>query len=371
MIPASPAYKAALRSSHVAETRAVIMNPTENNTYVDGETLLVQGGSLSIDGTRNIWRTGNLNLAPDSVFYTDPLDQITGATRLRIDRGIRMFSGFVEWVTIATVQVQQATRSLNQGTLSVQVSDLGCLVQDYSLQLWQPQEPDTDNPLTLVAAIQQVVEEAMWETPVWKIDGAVDVDMLVPDFTVFEGDRWTVINKLAKSLGAMVYADYEGAWNIRMVIDPARVTDFRAEVGTEGILVNRSTNATRRECFNGVRVTWETPEGSGTVFVYDNNPASPTYWDGPWGRKTAPEQRLDTVTTLEQATIAAYSILDGYKGMSQQIDLVSIHDPLIEPFDVLTVRGTSLKGAPEAHVMDAISYPLSGGEMGAKTRQVA
>ena len=369
MIPASPQYKDALRLSHVAETRAVIMNPTANNTYEDGETLLVQGGNLNIDGTRNIWRTGSLNLAPDNVFFTDPLDQVTGATRLRIDRGIRMFSGFVEWVTIATVQVQQATRALNQGTLSVQVSDLGCLVQDYSLQLWQPQE--SAEPLTVVAAIQQVVEAAMWETPVWKIDGAVDSAMLLPEFTVFEGDRWTVINKMAKGLGAMVYADYEGAWNIRMVIDPAKVTNFQAIEGTDGILVNRSTNATRRECYNGVRVTWETPEGSGSVFVVDSNPASPTYWDGPWGRKTAPEQRLDTVTTEAQATIAAYSILDGYKGMSQQIELVSVHDPLIEPFDVLTVRGTSLKGAPEAHVMDSIAYPLSGGQMGAKTRQVS
>ena len=369
MIPASPEYQAALKLSHVAETRAVILKPTAENTYEDGETLLVQGGNLTIDGTRNIWRTGSLNLAPDNVFFTDPLDQVTGATRLRIDRGIRMFSGFVEWVTIATVQVQQATRSLNQGTLAVQVSDLGCLVQDYSLQLWQPQIDE--EPITIVAAIQQVVEEAMWETPVWKIDGAVDSTMLIPDFTVFEGDRWTVINKLAKSLGAMVYADYEGAWTIRMVLDPARVTNFQAIEGTNGILVNRSTNATRRECYNGVRVTWETPEGSGSVFVVDSNPESPTYWDGPWGRKTAPEQRLDTVTTEAQATIAAYSILDGYKGMSQQIDLVSVHDPLIEPFDVLTVRGASLKGAPEAHVMDSIAYPLSGGQMGAKTRQVS
>ena len=91
MIPASPEYQAALKLSHVAETRAVILKPTADNTYEDGETLLVQGGNLTIDGTRNIWRTGSLNLAPDNVFFTDPLDQVTGATRLRIDRGIRMF----------------------------------------------------------------------------------------------------------------------------------------------------------------------------------------------------------------------------------------------------------------------------------------
>jgi hypothetical protein len=118
-----------------------------------------------------------------------------------------------------------------------------------------------------------------------------------------------------------------------------------------------------------VTVTWESPSASGTVFVVDADPNSPTFWDGPWGRKTAPVQRLDTVTSEAQAIEAAYALLDQYKGASRQIDFRSVHNPLIEPFDVVRVQGYA-RNTPEEHVMDSVAYPLSGGEMSAETRQV-
>ena len=140
------------------------------------------------------------------------------------------------------------------------------------------------------------------------------------------------------------------------------------------MLVDRTVKQSRREMFNAVTVTWEGPSASGTVFVVDSDPNSPTYWDGPWGKKTAPTQRLDTVTTEEQAIDAAYALLDQYKGKARQIDFKSVHNPLIEPFDVVTVssypQGGSRAALSEEHVMDAVQYPLMGGEMTAETRQV-
>ena len=138
MIPASANFQEALRGSHVALTRAVVLNPQSDNTYAPGDELAIASGSLSVDGTRNIWRQANLVLAPSSPFLLDPLDQIDGSTRLRIDRGIRMFNGLEEWVTVATLQVQEAMRGLNDGTLKVQAYDLGSLVQDYDVPVWNP-----------------------------------------------------------------------------------------------------------------------------------------------------------------------------------------------------------------------------------------
>ena len=110
------------------------------------------------------------------------------------------------------------------------------------------------------------------------------------------------------------------------------------------------------------------------MFVVDSDPNSPTYWDGPWGKKTVPTQRLDTVTTEEQAIDAAYALLDQYKGKARQIDFKSVHNLLIEPFDVVTVssypQGGSRAALSEEHVMDAVQYPLMGGVMTAETRQV-
>lgn len=366
MIPASDQFKAALTASHVALTRAVVLNPQPDKTYKEGETLAIASGSLSVDGTRNIWRQANLVLAPASPFLLDPLDQINGSTRLRVDRGIRMFDGYEEWVTVAVLQVQEASRGLNQGTLQVQAYDLGSLVQDFEVKVWNPITTQR-TAMTSVEAIKYLVEEAMWDAPVWLVDAGIDESIVPPEGTTFTGNRWTVINALAKSLGAIVNAEYDGSWRIRKV--DTTVTPFTVVEGDGGVLVDRTLKQSRREMFNAVTVTWEGPSASGTVFVVDADPSSPTFWDGPWGKKTAPTQRLDTVTTEQQAIDAAYALLDQYKGKARQIDFKSVHNPLIEPFDVIQVSG-DLREAPEQHVMDAIQYPLMGGEMSAETRQV-
>ena len=366
MIPASDQFIAALTASHVALTRAVILNPQPDKTYMEGDTLAIASGSLSVDGTRNVWRQANLVLAPASPFLLDPLDQIDGSTRLRIDRGIRMFDGYEEWVTIAVLQVQEASRGLNQGTLQVQAYDLGSLVQDFEVKVWNPVTTQR-TAMTSVEAIKYLVEEAMWDAPVWQVDAGIDTSITPPEGTTFTGNRWTVINTLAKSLGAVVNAEYDSSWRIRKVENA--VTPFTVVEGDGGVLVDRTLKQSRREMFNAVTVTWEGPSASGTVFVVDADPSSPTFWDGPWGKKTAPTQRLDTVTTEEQAIDAAYALLDQYKGKARQIDFKSVHNPLVEPFDVIQVSG-DLRESPEQHVMDAIQYPLMGGEMSAETRQV-
>jgi hypothetical protein len=364
VITASDSYKAALTASHVAVTKATVLNPQPDRSYADGDTFFVASGGFTIDGTRNIWRTGNLVLAPESPFLIDPLDQIDGATRLRIDRGITIM-GFTEFVTIATLQVQQASRSLTQGTLNVEVSDLGSLVQDYGAVEFVPQE-DT----TVVGAIRQLVEEAMWDDPVWIIDPAIDDTEVLPLGLKFDRDRWSAINELSKAVGGIVYADHNGHWNLRRTPDPATMTSVMAVVeGDQGILVNRQFERGRRETFNGVKVLWEHEEDSGVAWAVDSDPASPTYWDGPFGRKTAPEQRLDTINTQEQAQDAADALLSRFKGKAASVSFQSVHNPLVEPFDVITVSGNTRTA--EAHVLDQINYSLTAGDMSAKTRQVA
>ena len=137
-----------------------------------------------------------------------------------IDRGIRMFNGLEEWVTIATLQVQEASRGLNEGTLRVQAYDLGSLVQDFEVKIWNP-VTTTRSPMTSVEAIQYLVGEAMWDTPTWVVDDGIDTSITPPEGTTFTGNRWTVINNLAKSLGAVVNAEYDGSWRIRKVTPEA------------------------------------------------------------------------------------------------------------------------------------------------------
>jgi hypothetical protein len=119
-------------------------------------------------------------------------------------------------------------------------------------------------------------------------------------------------------LGAIAHADYDGTRRLRKVEN--QVTPFSVVEGDGGVMVDRTASQSRREMFNAVQITWESPTVSGTVFVVDVDPDSPTFWDGPWGRKTASTQEMDTVTSEEQAIDAAYPPLETYEGRARQID---------------------------------------------------
>jgi hypothetical protein len=137
--------------------------------------------------------------------------------------------------------------------------------------------------------------------------------------------------------------------------------------GVDGVMVQESTIFSRRDQFNAVAVRWQNAKNvGGLVYIVDADPDSPTYYDGPFGRKPRPEETVDTITTEAQAIEYARSLLEQYKGKTRGIDLGLLHNPLLEPGDVVAVYLTD--GSAERHVIDSISLPLAGGTMTLQTR---
>ena len=368
MIPASDDFKLALTGSHTAYTRAVVLDPQPNNTYSQAETLAVASGNLTIDGRRNMWRQGSFTLAPEAPEILDPLKKITVDTRIQIQRGVQFFDGRIEWVTIATLQVQEARETLGAAALAVTAYDVGSAVSDYALITPYAPLDINQNKLTTVAAIQDLVDIAVWDTITWTVDTGIDTAVIPADGTVFSGSRWDAVVNLAKGLGAVVHNNPDGSWRIRK-IDPAAAPTPALSVvsGQDGVLVSTDIVRTRREQFNAVPLRWEGPSGGGLVFLVDNDANSPTFWDGPFGRKPSSEQRVDTVTSEAQAITAAESLLDQFKGYSSSVTFQMVHNPLLEPFDHIVVE---VDGGHEEHVIDSINYPLAGGIMSCETRKV-
>jgi hypothetical protein len=357
-----------LRHSHTALSRAQVLQPTSDNSYEVTDTLAVSSGTLTLDGRRNIWRQSNFELAPAVTNDLSPLEAITESTRIRLQRGIRFIDGTEEWVTIATLSVQSAEQNLGQGTLKVSAYDPSSVIDDY--RLITPYAPiGTDQkPLTTVEAIKDLVDIALWEKAVWHIDDSIDTTVKPADGTVFTGARWDAINNLAKSLSAIVHVDALGEWHLQKINNGPYMPVDEVKSGVDGVLIGGSSSKDRREMFNAVPLRWEGPTGGGLVFLVDKDPASPTFWDGPFGRRPAPEQSVDTVTTEEQAISAAEALLAQYRGFTATVKFQSLHNPLLEPLDVIEVQVGSL--LHEIHVIDAISYPLAGGAMSCSTRAV-
>jgi hypothetical protein len=369
VIPASVKFRDALRFSHTATTRAVLLLPTEQNSYVEGASFAVVSGSLTIDGRRNIRRQGSLTLAPNSGFRLSDLDVVTDSSRLRIDRGVQFADGTTEWVSIATLAVQSATRSLKNGGLQVSGYDPSACIDDYTLITPYAPIGVDQRLLTTVEAIKDLVGIALWEEAVWHVGAGVDVQVKPQAGTVFTGSRWDAINNLAKSLSSQIYVDPVGEWHIERIQTDGWVACDRLSTGVGGVLVDGTTAQDRRDLFNAVPLRWEGPAGGGLVFVVDADPASPTFWSGPWGRKPAAEQRVETVTTEQQAIDAAKALLAQYKGFTATVKFTAVHNPLLEPGDVIDVEVPDY-GLHQLHVIDAINYSLSDGSMSAETRAV-
>lgn len=368
MITATEKYKLALTGSHTALSRVVVLTPNPDNTYSEAETLAIASGSLTIDGRRNVWRQGTFTVVPAQQEVLDPLRAITVDTRLRIERGIRFLDGSEEWVTIATLQVQEARERLGGAGLEVTAYDPGALVSDYSLITPYAPLDQAQQPLTTVDAIKDLVDIAVWDAITWTVDAGIDTVVVPPTGTVFSGSRWDAIVNLAKSLGAVVHARADGEWRIRKVETGAVTPVATVQSGDYGVLVSTDILRSRREQYNAVPLRWESPAGGGLVFLVDNDSNSPTFWNGPFGRKPSPEQRVDTVTTEAQAIEAATALLEQSKGYSASIDFSMIHNPLLEPFDHINVE---VNGVLEEHIIDSINYPLAGGVMSLQTRKVS
>ena len=368
MITASDDFKLALTGSHTAFTRAVVLDPQPNNTYVQAETLAVASGSLTIDGRRNVWRQGSFTLAPEAPEILDPLKAITVDTRIQIQRGVQFFDGRIEWVTIATLQVQEARETLGAASLSVTAYDVGSVVSDYALITPYAPLDTNQNQLTTVEAIKDLIDIAVWDTITWTVDTGIDTTAVPADGTVFTGSRWDAVVNLAKGLGAVVHNNPDGSWRIRKVDSLVPMAPVLNVVsGQDGVLVTTDIVRSRREQFNAVPLRWESPAGGGMVFLVDSDTNSPTFWDGPFGRKPSPEQRVDTVTSEAQAISAAESLLDQFKGYSSSVSFQMVHNPLLEPFDHIVVQ---VNGGYEEHIIDSINYPLAGGVMSCETRKV-
>lgn len=364
MLTASDAFADALLASHQAMTRAVLLLPdADPGTYVDEAELTVVSGSLKIDGTRNIWRSATMTLTAADSIDQSALTSADSTARVRVERGIRFPDGTVEWLTIGLFQVQDAKLTLTEAGVQMTANDLGSLVEDYALVV--PYVPSG----TCVEAIEDLVQQSIvWDTiPSWTVDSAVDSAAVPVAGSVFKGKRWAAVQKLAEAVGAIVRTQPDGSWRLQSALIDTGSPVLTVSTGFGGVLVDATTSKSRREQFNGVPLKWDTVEQGGMVLVTDDDPASPTYWDGPFGRKPRPEESNDLIVDETQATAAATALLDQYRGRVSSLSFTQVHDPRLEPFDVINVR---MGATTETHVVDAISYPLTGGTMSVETRLV-
>ena len=242
---------------------------------------------------------------------------------------------------------------VNQGPVTLQGKGLEVAVSDDKLT-----SPYTATG-TAVSAVTALIHRSLPDAAV--ISTITDVTIGSRAFDT-KSDPWAGCQEIAAAAGAEVYANADGVFVIATLPDLSTAAPVWAIEAVEGgvyISANRAMSADK--VFNGILASGENTADNVAPVSYlatDDDPGSPTYWSGPFGRR--PDFfDSSTLITLAACTNAARLKLAQAKAPNASGDISALPNPALEPGDVLRV--THEDGSRELHQVASFSVPLDTG----------
>jgi hypothetical protein len=346
MWPHSSAVADALVNSCAVQFRVSATTPTQGTLG----NLQIVSGSIAVTSTQVVRRTCTLELDPSKWPATvyDPFSPV--GSEIVVEYGVGVAGGF-EWLPVFTGPVQQAkTRFTSGGVTIVAASREQRIIDD---RLDAPEQ--TVLGATAVAEITRLIQAS--------IPGAVVIDetsssAVAAQITV-DRERWRDgIEKLADGIAAEVYCDPQGNFRIRnqpvLLGDP----DLIIKTGEGGTLVDGDEELTRDKVYNRVIVDGIRSDGTPPVrsIVSDDDPSSPTYYGGAFGKKPR-FYSSPLLTTTGQCTATGEALLARAKGMQSTITVEQVPHPALEAGDLIEVQLPD--GRRQLHVVDGFNLPLT------------
>ncbi|MHC3427169.1 DUF5047 domain-containing protein [Streptomyces sp. DT18] len=346
MYPVSPRFLARLAEAHRPVVRAQLFLTT--GKVIDLE---VTGGSVQVDRAQAIRRTCTVTVPDPSLIPRTPSDQLaTYGARLRLERGVEYGDGSQELVPLGVFRLDSVDGDVAQGPVTLQGKSLECVVQsDLATTTW-------GTVGTVQASISAIIQHSL---PDASIISRIDpVTVGSRQFDV-EADLWAGAQEIAAAVGAEVFADANGAFVIATMPDLLTSDPVWAvEAGEGGVYVSGSRAMTSDNVFNGVLARGEnTSDDVAPVswLAVDDDPGSPTYWDGPFGHRPT-VYSSSTLTTTALCRQAAQLRLAQAKAPNSSGDISSLPNPALEPGDV--IRVTHPDGTRELHQIASFTVPL-------------
>lgn len=342
--------------SHRVVSRLTLLDNGEETDFttstVDGVVNLDQGAAIRGRCDVVFVDDGDLGIVP-----TDATDVLAPyGNEIRIERGLRYPDGEEEYVSLGIFRIDESTAEDSGDGATVRVSGLDRFsrIIDGRFEEAYAVASGTLHTTAILGAVQ-----AIWpDVPYHFASSSLTTGALM---AAAGEDRGAFIQTDATSMGMELYFDGDGVLILRPV--PTAIESQRvAEIvdGENGVLTSASRRWTRQGTYNRVVALGETTEeGVAPVkgVATDDNPLSPTYYYGPFGRVPA-FYVSEFITTTAQAQDAAAGQLAKQLGTARQTSFGSIVNPALEPGDVVRIRDEALD-LDEDHVIDSLTIPLS------------
>lgn len=349
MYPVSDRFLPRLAESHVPVTEAKLFR-------TDGrvETLPIVGGSVPVDRGAATRRTCSVTVPDPSLIPTTPRDKLSvyGA-QIRISRGVSYADGTQELVPLGVFRIDEVSGDVDDGPVTISGKSLEAAVADDAFTA--PYRATGTGVGAITALIQRTLPNA---TVVSRI---TDVP-IGPRTWDAQGNPWDAVTECAAALGAECYADADGVFVIAALPDLLTTAPvWTVAAGEGGAYIGASRGMSSAGVYNAVMASGENTETDTAPVSYlatDNDPSSPTYYGGPFGKRIKFYSSA-TLTTVNQATAAANLMLEQAKAPNASADISSLPNPALEPGDVVRVVYGNEKR--ELHQIQSFTVPLDVG----------
>lgn len=233
-------------------------------------------------------------------------------------------------------------------------------------QFWEPYVVAAGTNYT--DAIQALVARTL-RSVAFKFTG---VSYVAPQLVFDVGsDPWAEAEKMASSVGCELFFDADGACVLRDVPDPDEDPVAWAYEEGDGVVApnpifGASKKLSRAHTYNGVLATGESSaildQAAAPVaaVAWDDNPNSPTYYLGKFGRRLR-RYSSPFIITPDQAASAARAILRSSLGVSEDVTFDGVVNAAHEPGDVVSIYVAKSK-IDARYVLDEFNVPLTEGE---------
>jgi hypothetical protein len=359
MRPVSDRFLSTLRGSHLAVFRARATTQFFIGTDPTGTEIPVIGGDVKFTASGEVRST--VSLTTTEAWPRTASDLLAPYGReIYVERGIAFGNGQREWVGLGYYRIDTIEQDATpDGEITIAGSDRNAGLRDG--RFLAPQQ--FASTLTNGDVVNELIWGVYFHAGIIEWDDTAVRDDTINRTIIAEEDRLGTLRDLLTSLGKIGYWRYDGVFSIEtppsVTGDPAWTID----AGTDGVLVQMSRGLTREGVFNAVVATGEAGDTTAPAraVAYNLDPTSPTYYAGAFG----PVPRFYSspfITTNAQAQTAADSLLRQQLGLPYQVDLSSVANPALEPYDVIEVRyprtsrNRSLR--TETHIIDEVTIPF-------------
>lgn len=365
MRPVSPKFLDTLTGSHLAVFRARVCTTFQVGTNPVGTQIPIIDGDVKASATAAIRATLDLTTGrdpegklPPALWPRRKTDLLAPfGNEIYVESGVAYGNGQREWVGLGYYRINTPEQEeVPDGPVRIAAADRHAGIVDARFEAPRQFAATMTAGDLVDVLIREVYPDAVIE---WDGGSGAAIGRTI----ITEDDRAGTLNDLLTSLGRVGYWRYDGVYRIEAPPSVTGDPQWEISAGADGVLVEMSRGLTRERVYNAVVATGEAGDTTAPAraVAYNLDPNSPTYYRGRFG-PVPMFYSSPFLTTNAQCFSAATSLLKQQLGLPYQVELASVANPALEPYDVLSVgypsksRSRSLRR--ETHVVDEVTIPL-------------